>query len=375
MRVFACEDGRDYVFCHICGKSVARRARFGYNLCAMKKIAVFTLLIIVIAAVGATLVACNNATTQGQLVDAWKEARPYERYTYTVDDSATEGTDGTYVSEIFYHTAYNVGVEESSSAYNAEKVTVGDATIEQREGYLIRGTLTATLNGKQVDYVTECYFELTDGSSYLLPVATFRSEKVDGTEMLRMNGAYSGSTLSYTLVTDGKEAVTGTVALSSPYYDNNEFHQSLRGVSTFSSSFSFAFKTAIVNATEQTSASLTFSVSGTENVTLPFPSSSLDENGASVSNENTVLECYKAKLSRSTTVSGASQTLWYSVNPVYAAIDEDGATTNLCTSDNNWWALPHVLVAFSEPYKSGETSGTVNYVLNGISLVRPAAEG
>lgn len=363
----------EHVFCSICGKSVARRARFGYNLCTMKKIAIFTVLIIVIVALGATLVACNNATTQGQLVNAWKEARPYERYTYTVDDSATEGTDGTYVSEIFYHSAYNVSVEEGDSAYNAEKVVVGDTTLEQREGYLIRSTLTATLNGSEVLYVTECYFELTNGSAYLLPVATFRSETQDGAEVFRMNGVYSGNSMAYTLVTDGGETKKGSISLSSPYYDNNEFHQSLRGVSTFSSSFSFAFNTAVVNTTEQTSAALTFSVSDTENVTLAFPSCSVDENGEQIMNESTVLQCYKAKLSRSTTVAGVSQTLWYSVNPLYAAIDDSGETptTKFSTSDNGWWALPHVLAAFSEPYKTSDRTGTVDYVLSEVSLVQP----
>lgn len=340
----------------------------------MKKIAAIIALIIVTVALGATLVACNNATTQGQLVDAWKEGRPYERYTYSVDDSATEGKDGTYVSEIIYHSAYNTSVDESDPAYS-DRVTVGDTSIEQREGYLIRGTLSATLYGSEVEYVTECYFALTDGSNYLLPVATFRSETVDGTETLRMNGVYNGSSLSYTLVVNGGEAKTGTVGLGSPYYDNNEFHQSLRGVSTFFSSFSFGFSTAIVNATEQTSASLTFSVSGTATVgELEFASYGRDENGNEVQNGKTAVECYRATLSRSTTVSGSSQTLWYSVNPIYAAVTDDGTATELSTYDNGWWALPHVLVGFSEPYKTATSTGTVTYALTGISLIAPAAE-
>ena len=152
-----------------------------------------------ISALAFTLAACNNATTQGQLVDAWKEGRPYQSYTYSVNDSAYDGVEGKYVSEVFYHAAYN-------SVSNPYKVRVGDTYFEQREGYLISSKLTATLDGKEHRIVTECYFSLTDGSSYLLPSATFRSESVDDNEVLRMNGTYSGNSLSYTLKTaDGEK--------------------------------------------------------------------------------------------------------------------------------------------------------------------------
>lgn len=335
----------------------------------MKKTASLLILVIVISALAFTLAACNNATTQGQLVDAWKEGRPYEKYTYVVDDSASEGTEGTYVSEIFYHAAYNG--DENSQYYNPYKVTVGDTTIEQREGYLIRSTLEATLDGTAYEYVTECYFSLTDGANYLLPTATFRSETVNDTEALRMNGTYSGNTLSYTLVVNGGEAKTGSVGLGSVFYDNNEFHQSLRGVSTFGTSFSFSFSTAVINATEQASASLTLSVSGTENIEgLAFPSVGQDENGAEISSEATSVECYRASLSRATTVSGASQSLYYSVRPVYAAISDDRTETLLSTYDNGWWELPHVLVRIVEPYNDADGNAqSVTYTLSGISLI------
>lgn len=337
----------------------------------MKKTASLLILVIVISSLAFTLAACNNATTQGQLVDAWKEGRPYEKYTYVVDDSASEGTEGTYVSEIFYHAAYNG--DENSPYYNPYKVTVGDTKIEQREGYLIRSTLNATLDGTAYLYVTECYFSLTDGANYLLPTATFRRETVNGTEALRMNGTYSGNTLSYTLVVNGGEAKTGSVGLGSVFYDNNEFHQSLRGVSTFGTSFSFSFSTAVINATEQTSASLTLSVSSTENIEgLAFPSVGQDENGAEISSETTSVECYRASLSRATTVSGASQSLYYSVRPVYAAISDDRTETLLSTYDNGWWELPHVLVRIVEPYNDADGNAqSVTYTLSGISLIRP----
>ena len=342
------------------------RARISVIIVSMKKIASAIVLVVVVSVLAVTFAACNNATTQGQLVDAWKEGRPYERYTYSVNDSAYDGVEGTYVSEIFYHAAYNAETAP-------EKVTVGDSTFEQREGYLIHSTLEATLDGKKHLIVTECYFSLTDGSSYLLPSATFRSESVDGNEVLRMNGTYSGNSLSYTLKTaDGEKK--GSIGLGSVFYDNNEFHQSLRGVSTFSTSFSFGFSTAVVNATEQTSASLTLSVSGTENISgLEFDSVGRNEEGAEIASETTSLECYKATLSRSTTVAGASQTLYYTVAPVYAAINEAGDDTLVSTYDNGWWALPHVLAAIVEPYNDADGNAqTVTYTLTDISLIRHA---
>lgn len=342
------------------------RARISVIIVSMKKIASAIVLVVVVSVLAVTFAACNNATTQGQLVDAWKEGRPYERYTYSVNDSAYDGVEGTYVSEIFYHAAYNAETAP-------EKVTVGDNTFEQREGYLIRSTLTATLDGKAHLIVTECYFSLTDGSSYLIPSATFRSESVDDNEVLRMNGTYSGNSLSYTLKTaDGEKK--GSIGLGSVFYDNNEFHQSLRGVSTFSTSFSFGFSTAVVNATEHTSASLTLSVSGTENISgLEFNSVGRNEEGAEITSETTSLECYKATLSRSTTVAGASQTLYYTVAPVYAAVNEAGDDTLVSTYDNGWWALPHVLAAIVEPYNDADGNAqTVTYTLTDISLIRPA---
>lgn len=350
------------------GKSVAPRAHFGYNYFIMKKTATFILLILVVTALAFALAACNNATTQGQLVDAWKNARPYERYTYTVDDSAYEGTEGTYVSEIIYYAAYDA--EE-----NTDKVTVGDYSFEQREGYLIKSTLNASIDGKKLLFETACYFALTDGRNYLLPYATLRSETVDGKQTFRMNGVYSGSTLEYTLTADG-ETKSGSVGLGSPYYDNNEFHQSLRGVSTFSSSFSFGFSTAAVNATEQTSVSLTFSVSGTEEVKdLPFPSLGKDDEDKEVQNATTALNCYCASLSRATTVAGASQRLYYTVDPVYAAKNAEGTHTSLSTyARDDMWALPHVLVKIVEPYNDADRNEhTVTYTLQDISLI-PDAE-
>ena len=130
----------------------------------------------------------------------------------------------------------------------------------------------------------------------------------------------------------------------------------------------------MVNATEQAAASLSFVVSGTENIEkLAFPSVGVNEEGNEIDSESTSLNCYVASLSRSTTVAGASQKLYYTVDPVYAATDAEGNVTNIATYDNGWWALPHVLVRIVEPYNDADGNAqSVTYTLSDISLIPPA---
>ena len=92
-------------------------------------------------------------------------------------------------------------------------------------------------------------------------------------------------------------------------------------------------------------------MNGTETVSdLPFPSVSKDGDGNEVQNQTTALNCYHTTLSRSTTVTGAAQTLYYTVDPVYAAINEEGTDTLIGTSyDDSKWQLPHVLVRIVHP--------------------------
>lgn len=287
----------------------------------MKK---FVLIITLIAVMGIgafALTACNNATTQGQLENVWYS---YEKYTYTVYYGEQTGT---YVSEVK----------------------------AQDDGYLV----TSLLNVGDTEYELRCFFSLTSGSSYLVPRTTYRRQTVNGVQELLVEGTYDGNTLKYKRTTpDGTSE--GNISLSSPYYDNNEFHQSLRGISTFSTSLSFGYNTAIISATEATSASLTLSVSSTENVETEIKVAS--EEGE----QNLTVNCYKASLSRSTTVAGAAQTLFYTVEDMHAAID---TTTGETVVGSDGWKLPHVLTRIEEPYKKADGSiGYVVYVLNAISL-------
>lgn len=287
----------------------------------MKK---FLLIITLIAVMGVgafALTACNNATTQGQLENVWYS---YERYDYTVHYG---DETGTYVSEVK----------------------------AQDDGYLVTGLL----NVGNTEYELRCFFSLTSGSSYLVPRSTYRRQTVNGVQELLVEGTYDGSTLKYKRTTpDG--TTEGDISLASPYYDNNEFHQSLRGISTFSTSLAFSYNTAIITASEATSASLTLSVSSTENVQTEVKVAT--DQGL----QDLTVNCYKATLSRSTTVAGAAQTLYYTVEDMHAAIDPSTGETVVVAEG---WKLPHVLTRIEEPYKKADGSvGYVVYVLNAISL-------
>ena len=260
--------------------------------------------------------------------------------------------------------------------------------ITMREALIVEKLRKMYMSGDTVLFRTDAY-EMPKGSMLLdlvrrLPgldcsedgKLTYLGKSIDelrlnGKEFFRMDGTYNGSSLAYTLTANG-ESKSGNIGLNSPYYDNNEFHQSLRGISTFGTSFSFSFNTAVVNASEQTSISLTLSVNGTETVSdLPFPSVSKDGDGNEVQNQTTALNCYRTTLSRSTTVTGAAQTLYYTVDPVYAAINEEGTDTLIGTSyDDSKWQLPHVLVRIVEPYNDADRNPQkVTYTLKEISLI------
>ncbi|MBP3291001.1 MAG: hypothetical protein J6M26_00965, partial [Clostridia bacterium] len=70
----------------------------------MKKAALIIVSILLIALVAVTFVACSTATVQGQLRDVW---RPYEKYTYSVNDGTTLGT---YVVEVIHNEDPNVTI-------------------------------------------------------------------------------------------------------------------------------------------------------------------------------------------------------------------------------------------------------------------------
>lgn len=296
----------------------------------MKKVLSLLTVIALVAVCAVVFTACNNATTQGQLKNVWQD---YEKYTYSV---SYDGQTGEYVNEI---------VRYASGA----SVSVGPNSLKAKNGYLVSGKLTMGTSVVE----TQCFFECSEGSTYLVPKATYRKVSENGADVSVMSGVYEGSTLNYAFKAAGSDTQTGSVKLSSPYYDNNEFHQSLRGISTFSSSLSFTFNTALIAADEKTSASLNFAVNSTENVTTGI---SVDNGEGGTS--PLAVECYKATLSRSTVVASKTHTLYYAVNDLKVSVDKG-------VSDEGW-PLAHVLVKIVEPGEKGD----VTYVLTAIDIVK-----
>lgn len=288
----------------------------------MKKIALVILIIALILTCGIVLSACNNATTQGQLANLLTDHNQ-ETFVYDVLNKF-DNTQGTYTVRL---QAYDKG--ESISDF-------GNATLENvDDGVLVSGLLTIG----DITYRTGCYFNLISGSSFMVPAYTFRVEKKGNVETFRLQGSYDGATLNYERYINGKKS-TGSVKASGTYYDNNEFQQSLRTVTTFSTSFNFGFTMPLVSAKESTKINLTASCSATQDVTVPYRTEAIN--------------CYRVNLSRSTDVNGVSQQLYY-------------ATDNLTY---NGWNMKNVLVKFIEHYKD-DASGNIydiEYSLKEASL-------
>ena len=313
----------------------------------MKKIIVAVLLIAVICTAAGVLVACSNATTQGQLENVWQ---PYERYTYSVSYKADDGSDasGTYVNEIRH---YDAGA------------TVGLGSVELAsvaEGYLVTGTLTA---GDRTLF-NACYYALSSGGSYLVPSATYRKETAEGKTVFEYSGTYDGATLNYSGTREDGTKLSGSLGLSQPYYDNNQFHQALRGVgSLLAEGFSFpSFNVALVAAEEQTVIVLSASVTATASVPSEIPA------GDSVQ----AFDCLKMTLSRSTTIAGESQSIWFASSPVKCVVDGDDT---VLVSEGAGWELKNVIVKIEEPYKAKDGSvQKVTYTLSDIDLTLPASD-
>lgn len=275
----------------------------------MKKVLFIIAAITLIVALSIGFTACNSATVQGQLTSIW---RPYEKFVYDVTDGTTTGE---YTVEIV-KTAAN---EEVVIGANTKKLSGA--------GYVVKGHLEMA----ESVYDTACLFSIVDGSAFLIPSASYRKEVVDGATRLDMSGLYDGGKFNYTATING-ENKSESITLGATYYDNNEFHQVLRGASTLSSSFSFSFAVPVVSAQESANIVLSTAANGVEKVTVPY------------GNE---IECIKINVSRSTKVAGISQQLYY-------------ATAGLEGNDGNGWTVKNALVKIVE--------GNVTYSLKSITL-------
>ncbi len=302
----------------------------------MKKV-ILTISVMLIAVVAClSMAACNNtASTQGQLrnilSDHNNETFVYDVFAKGSDGNKVEGYDGTYT----------VTLKAYSDGSTISNFGSADTKLENiSAGVLVKGLLTV---GTQT-YDTGCYFTLINGSSYMVPAYSYRVQKDGETETLRVFGSYDGKKYSYTRTVNGEKSEGTVEAGSTVYYDNNEFHQSLRTITTFSDSLSFGFSVPLVSATEASSVSLTAQVSGKTKVTTAFTES----------NETYVdgIECYKTDISRATQVAGISQTLYYATSDVLV----------------HGWAMKHVLVKIEEPFKKDGKTFHMNYELKTAEL-------
>lgn len=303
----------------------------------MKKV-ILTISVILIAVVAClSMTACNNtASTQGQLrnilSDHNNETFVYDVFAKDSDGNKVEGYDGTYTVTL---KAYSDG--SSISNFGS-----ADTKIENLSaGVLVKGLLTV---GTQT-YDTGCYFTLINGSNYMVPAYSYRVQKDGENETLRVFGSYDGKKYSYTRTVNGEKSEGTVEAGGTVYYDNNEFHQALRTITTFSDSLSFKFFVPLVSATEATSIELTANVNGKTKVTTAFTES--NEKYAAEG-----IECYKTSISRKTDVVGISQTLYYAEKEVLI----------------NGWAMEHVLVKIEEPFKQDGKTFYMNYELKTATL-------
>ncbi len=299
----------------------------------MKKIITSIILVAMIAIVAFSLSACNSATTQGQLANILSD-HSQEHFVYDVLDTANN-TTGTYTVDLCTY-------QKGSTIENFGADTLQNVA----EGILVKGTLTIA----DITYQTGCYYTLINGSSYMVPAYSFRTQSENGNETFRLQANYDDGAFNYEKVIDNNtdQKQTGSIELSGTYYDNNEFHQSLRSVTTFSTAFSFSFALPLVDAQEASLATLTASCSSMENVKVAYTSNHADE----TIRENG-LECYKVSISRSTEVAGTSQTLYYSKSPIVL----------------NGWTITRALVKIVEPYKTIDgSSASIEYTLKEATL-------
>ncbi len=303
----------------------------------MKKV-ILTISVMLVALVAClSMTACNNtAPTQGQLrnilSDHNNETFVYDVFAKGSDGNKVEGYDGTYTVTL---KAYSDGSTISNFGSQDTKLENLSA------GVLVKGLLTV---GTQT-YDTGCYFTLINGSSYMVPAYSYRVQKDGENETLRVFGSYNGKKYSYTRTVNGEKSEGTIEAGGTTYYDNNEFHQALRTITTFSDSLSFKFFVPLVSATEATSIELTANVNGKTKVITAFT-----ENNEKYAAEG--IECYKTSVSRATQVAGISQTLYYAEKEVLI----------------NGWAMEHVLVKIEEPFKKDGKTFYMNYELKTAEL-------
>ena len=285
-----------------------------------KKLIIFVVAILVLSVMAFALVACNRATTQGQLSNFLVD-HAEEVFVYDVKNELTNET-GTYTVNVKMHPA-------------GDTINCPDAIENVERGVFVESVLEIGTT----EYKTGCYFTIVSDTALMTPAYTYRVQKENGEETFRMKGTYNGAALVYERVINGVLA-KGGIKLSGTYFDNNEFHQSLRTVTTFSTSFNFSYVVPLVSPSEISAVTLTASCSKTAYVKTPFTETIDAENG---------VNCYNVRIARSTKVAGLDQSLYYATEPLKA--------------QNSTFKLQNVLVKIYEPIANAEGTFYVVYSL------------
>ncbi len=302
-----------------------------YNSFIMKKFVLIVLILAMTLTIGIGLTACNKATPQGQLANILQHHR-HEYFEYDVLDTADNST-GTYTVSL---DAYNAGSEITG---------FGTATLKNvQEGILVKGRLSH----KDTIYETGCYYNLVGGTSYMVPAYSYRIQNVNGKNTFSVQGTYSGGGYDYTRIING-ETSNGSLGASGTVLDNNQFQQALRSVTTFSSGLSLSFSLPLVTEEEAATATLTASGNSVAEIKTAYTDTleAYAEKG---------IPCYQIFISRSTQVSGMSQTLYYAAD-----------NANITYRD---WPIKNVLVKIVEPYKNEATGEKfeMQYSLKSLSI-------
>lgn len=134
-----------------------------------------------IAVMGVSFTACNNATTQGQLQNILNDHN-HESFEYAVsaqdkDGNPVAGYDGSYTVTLDKYT-------QGSTVTDFGSATLSDV----KEGILVKGHLSVGTT----EYFTGSYFSIISGSSYMVPAYSFRTIKKDGNVTFSLNAAYDG---------------------------------------------------------------------------------------------------------------------------------------------------------------------------------------
>ncbi len=297
----------------------------------MKKILLTVFALATILCLGLGLVACNNATTQGQLENPLGFDHKSETFVYDALDTKS-GEIGEYTVKI-------VGYD------GGETITdFGDSELANVEkGILVTGKLEFGEDSSS----TGCYFKLVGSStSYMVPVASYTVHTQNGKETFRLQATYGSKSYNYERTVDGKKD-SGSIKISGTYFDNNEFHQMLRTVSTYSSGLSLAYNMPLVTPTEALSVSITATTSSIQKVVTSYTDSLLNADNTQRYPEG--MDCYVVNINRSTEVAGTSQTLYYALDNVPSEI-----------AHPNVRFMQHILVKIIEPYKvDGKATFTV----------------